>query len=585
MIVVANQPKPVSAHKRQRLIAEIVGDGHACKPATIHEALAERGVVNAKTGRPFSLATVRNDLRTLEAQQTVTREIIGRYEVVQPLWQSRTVVSVDKTQGDYAFWDKLRRGKAEGFRLGALFAMPLTQIVASYVLGKGVTLALAEQAEGTAANIEYTNGLLQRFGAKYHRLLHTLAVDKYGLGDQYVAVNPDASLSTISPELVTLEWDDLDYRRVTKVRVETRLEAYHITDEYTETGRTVTIRTSGKASSARLQMGGQPTEYENLIGRLPVVHFANDRGTNEIYGRPLYEALYHLFSRYDDLLEKAIDGAELMGNPIPAFEGMENISETIEANATQDDESYTDIDGNGETRNLINWDRLSVLFIGKGGSFNFKSPGAGFTNDVRDMLKSLFYLLLDYTRVPEYVWGGAISSSRASAETQQDPFHQYIEGRRVEFEGDGGDADLGLSARGGLHELCDVWLRTKALTDPRVVVGPVQVTWPELASEDWTRMREWVQYLHGANLITDETAVTMFGKIEDAAAEVETAREEADAAFEREQERMGDTFNGQLDAAERDAQQDADGGTTDQRQPFGADDEDDQGAPDMARAA
>ena len=522
---------PTTTRQRQRLIADLMAAGTE-KPSDLLAELRARGVTN-KGGRSFSLSTVRNDVKALQAAQPVT-EIINRVVTTTPYWKAKASKAFDATQSDYEFWDELRRGKADGFAFGALFAMPLTQIIASFVFGSGVSAQLSDSVEGNASNVEYTNDLLSRFMSRYHQMLLMMAIDLYGLGDQYVAINPDGSLSVISPELAEITPDDLDYRRYASVKITTRLDKYTITDEYSEQGRTVKV-VQGYATGG----GGKAVSeqrFENLIGTLPIVHFANDRGTNELYGRPIYEALYKLMSRYDDLIEKAIDGAELMGNPVPVFEGMENINETVSANKTQDDETYTDSDGNEETRTLLRFDRLSAIFVGKGGAFNFKSPAGGFTGDIRNMLKALFLLMLDYTRVPEAVWGGAINSSKASADAQMPPFYQYIDGRRMALEGIGADEGLGLQPKGGLYQLIDVWLRTKALTDPRVVVGPTAIEWPELEAENGELNLKWVSYLRGMGLLDDETVLRLFGQLDDPAAVLEQARKEAEERQAKQEE-------------------------------------------------
>jgi hypothetical protein len=540
----------VSTRQRQRIVRDLVRESGVDKPAAVHEILAERGVVNRNTGQPFSLSTVRNDLKGAASQPV--REIVGRTTAINPMWKWRATTSIDKTQTDYQFWDKLRRGKAAGFKLSGLLCAPLTQIIASFAAGNGFQVSLSDQTEASAANIEYTNDLLARFSTRYHRMLLNMTIDLFALGDQYVAVNPDGTVSRVAPELTEITSNPLDYRDYDSIEVKTNLEEYTITDTFRRDGRTININASG---SKKEQVGSY--EYENLIGCLPLVHFANDRGTNELYGRPIYEPMLRLLSRYDDLLEKALDGGELMGNPIPTFQGMKNITETIDANSTVEDEDYTDVDGNEETRTLINFDRLPAIFVGEGGEFRFTAPPNGFTGDTRALLKMLFLLLLDFTRVPEAVWGGAINSSKASAEAQMPPFHQYLHARRVALEGDGADVEIGQEAKGGLYELFDILLRTKALTDPRIVVAPTVITWPELGEANWEVLLKWVSYLRDTGAISSETALELFGKVDNPSATLDEAREELDEAWQYEQKHRAESFNGKLDAAEQDAAQHA----------------------------
>jgi hypothetical protein len=273
------------------------------------------------------------------------------------------------------------------------------------------------------------------------RSLLQMLQDDYSLGDQYMIVNPDSSISIPSPETVDFEYDKLDYRTPVKATITTKLPEATVTDEYRLDGRTVTIKWN---------KGGQEQvfNYQNLIGRLPVIHFPNDRSANETKGRPIYESLLPVFSEYDDVLMNGLDATKITGKQVPTIEGLKD-PEHIEVldDDNSDEETYTDTDGKTKTRKEIRWDRNPTVIFGKGGSFKFTAPAAGFTADIRDMLKSLFYIVMDRTRIAEYMWGGAIASSKASAETQTAPFEQFIEGRRLMLQGRGADELLGTQAR------------------------------------------------------------------------------------------------------------------------------------------
>jgi hypothetical protein len=139
------------------------------------------------------------------------------------------------------------------------------------------------------------------------------------------------------------------------------------------------------------------------------------------------------------------------------------------------------------------------------------SPQVGFTKDSLDVLRQYFLLLLNHTRIPEFVWGGALDSSKSSAETQLPPFLQYIKFRRLEMQGEGADPALGIDARGGLLELIDIWLRTYKLLNPTIVVGPVRINWPAIDLEDNLLKYQWGTFLSSTGKISDEDLVAMPG--------------------------------------------------------------------------
>lgn len=501
----------------------------------------------------------------LTSKQETVSELIGRVAMPDAgqanlyLSRMRAYTTVDQTIPDYEFYDRLRRCKARGYTLGGLFAKRIERVIASWTLGGGVTVELYEAppsassgdavAEPAEAN-DYTNTVLSEFitglldagrdhsdedqpltddDDRTNSLLLSIYKDALGLGDQYVIVNADASLSVASPETVTVRRDVLNYKRVLSVTIETRMEGYVITDEYRADGRTVTIKRGNELLSA--------TQYQNLLGVIPVVHIAHDRSGNETNGHPIHEELLPLYDQYDDLIFKQLDGAKLLGNPLLTFAGMKDINAVMNANQPLSAETYVDRDGNEVDRPQLKIDSNAVLMIGEGGSASFTSPPVGFTEDTKTALKSLFLLLLDHTGIPEFVWGGEMSSARASSDTQMQQFTKDISAWRQD-------------AGGWIVRLCKLWLMTKALTDPQITVGRLALKWPPLIQEDKEIRLKQIEFGRKESLLRGETALQLLDLVDDPQTEVEGAQKEAD---QRQQQMMANNetmaFGGALNRA------------------------------------
>lgn len=431
-----------------------------------------------------------------------TREIIGTAKayVVGNFWKSsirnRTESSIDESVPDYVFWDKLRHGKAKGFEISGLFAQPVTQIMASWVLSVRIMASLTNQLD------DYTNKKINKFLRRNHGEFVQMVQDLYALGDQYAIVNNDGSVYFPSPELVDVKYSLLDHRKIESVTITTKRREATITDTYTATHRMLHIDYADDR---------QPTteRYENLIGKLPVVHFANDRANNESNGRPIYDALFRLFERYNTLVEKGLDGAELLGNPMPVFEDVEDVDEVISANS-----SSTEFDSEGNEVDVIDWGNMQALFV-QNGKFDFKSPRINFTSDIREMLKVLFLLVLEFTRIPEAIWGGELTSSRSTAIEQIKTFLIYIQFRRLQLEGRGGDIEEDAQARGGFLELLDIWLRMKKLTDPRIVVDDVTMEWQGHSDLPPDVRLKAVQWASAQGWMSPKSAMAQMGLIDE----------------------------------------------------------------------
>ena len=91
-----------------------------------------------------------------------------------------------------------------------------------------------------------------------------------------------ASAGGVQSGSVTVKRAPLDYRMVLSYTLETRLDdGYVITDEYRADGRTVITKKGNVVIKTE--------EYQNLIGRIPVVHIAHGRSGNETYGHSGHE--------------------------------------------------------------------------------------------------------------------------------------------------------------------------------------------------------------------------------------------------------------------------------------------------------
>ena len=87
-----------------------------------------------------------------------------------------------------------------------------------------------------------------------------------------------------------------------------------IEDIYTATERTRIIRQEGGAPV------GEPQVFPNLIGRIPIVHIANNRSADEYYGTPELEATIELLQQYGEVIAAAISGNIRQGRPTPAID-------------------------------------------------------------------------------------------------------------------------------------------------------------------------------------------------------------------------------------------------------------------------
>lgn len=430
-------------------------------------------------------------------QEKIVSEIIGR--VSSPFRRTLTLAtkSVDETAPDYPFWSYLRRGKQRGYQIGALFTKRICEVDAEWTLGRGFTVETGN---------DKTDELVSDFLHEHLTTIMQCRKDASALGDAYVIVNADASLTMVNPDTVEVITDPFDYTNVIEYKVTTTLNTVRIVDEYFIDRRVVTTYDSGKAAVTET--------FLNLLGYMPVIHLANDKEVNEMYGHPIYEGLLTLFARYDDVIQKSLDGVEVMGRPIPVATGMKDPTIAKKENSTRTEVVY-DSDGSADTVDVVDFEDLTMLWLGEGADFKFASPNS-FSADSVAMLKMLFYLMLEHIGIPEWAWGGAISSSHASVDAQMPAFIRYLEGRRLQIQS-------------FICCLLCTWLAAKALTEPVAVVdeSDMDIDWPQLDKKDENLLLEKIKYADATGKITAETALRLMDLVEDPTAEIKAAEAEA----------------------------------------------------------
>jgi hypothetical protein len=443
-----------------------------------------------------------------------TRRVKRTFDEVGFIWQS-----VDYQQTDYAWWDAFRHGLKKGYEFASIVAISLLETIANHVMGKGVSAILAPVQDKRMTNkIEYTNDTLSQWMRANQKDFKQLYVDYLALGDQYVVVNPDASLTFISPNLVEqLFEDELQPGKVTGYRITVSGEKSTVITTYTDTERIIKVKKSGQEEFTTFTK-------KVLIGQNPVVPFHYNKGRNEVSGRPFYQSLLNLFSELNDLIIKGVQGGKVAGNPVPVFENLHDPDETLRLNATEEEETYFNKDGDEEERVTIKWDGSSVILLGEGGRFKFASPNVGFSKDINDLIQLLLTLVKSKGHTPDHVWGGADKTTQAGAEAETPSWVMFLEGMRDEFNGVATDDNLNIKATSGFYLLLDTWLKTKALSDPKIFVGPTILIYPDLTEFDRKLKFEIVKWAHSRTLLTNLTTLTQLKLVENPRDELEAAQ-------------------------------------------------------------
>jgi hypothetical protein len=408
---------------------------------------------------------------------------------------------------DYAFWDKARRGKAAGLEISGLFIKPLASKIAAWTLGRKPNWKTDDAPSQEA---------LSNWWAEHHAGVLRAWREALALGDHFVVINADLSLTALSPDVVDPIVSEDDYSQIVGWRI---TEVYEhpdrpadrmvIVDEYTATERVRTITKNGAAQSVE--------HFPNMIGLVPVIHIPNIGGSDEVFGRPEGEALIPALQKYGDVLNSGIDGVIRQGHSTPTihFDDPSALDKFWALYGHQSTQTLED--GTTETTNYVEFDADQLVTISNG-TFDWKSP-MSFSVDTQNVLALLFWLILQHTEVPEFIWGNAIASSQASAEAQLPPFVTYIETRQGEIAK-------------WLTDIGEVVLGYLSLVEPGVRVQKPTPQFKSLIGDDKRLTLDTLSWAFAERLLDRRTALMLAPvEVEDIDSVLEKAKQEQEEAI------------------------------------------------------
>ena len=437
--------------------------------------------------------------------RTFTRRWHSAYQPPINTWQ----------RSDYAYWRKAYYCQAKGLELSGLFCKPLVNKISSWVLGRAPRWRCDDLASQEA---------LEQWWNEVHPDILQAYRSSKKQGDAFLVINSDLTVTLLAPDYVDPIVADDDYSHITGWRVTQTLQNPDNADRMTTIDEYYVDRRIHRVQVNSIER--ETTTYPNLIGMLPIVLIANNAEVGKTFGHAEAEALLPTLHRYGEVMDAAIEGNILQGRPTPV----------ITFGTVQDENKFWALYGSKQTAQLpdgtsqsvetLNVDLSQILTI-TNGSFEFKSPG-NFSADVVAILEILFYLILEYTEIPEFVMGNAISSSKASAETQMPVFERFIEGQ----QSDGKD---------WLTEVSTIALAYLSLIEPGVVAQTPTLQWRKL-TQDGRLMLDTIVWAVQVGLLDRRTALLL------APVEVEDIDQVLEAADAEKQARHHHSYSHRIEA-------------------------------------
>jgi hypothetical protein len=254
--------------------------------------------------------------------------------------------------------------------------------------------------------------------------------------------------------------------------------SYTLVERITQDRRTVHIEEGTGRPSDEVRERYGDLDGPNPWGFVPVVHFKNEPDDHALFGVSELESVEPILQAYHEVMLHAVQGTRLFSWPKIKF-------------VVRDPDQFLDDNAPGwRNGSQVNWQDKEVLIL-RAGTRDTPSDDAAFlqanagTADVSKLLELLYACVIEASEVPEFVFGAAIASSRASVSEQLLPFEKTIDRKRLMLASPFGDLGTmyALMAR-RTGELTNE--RGDRLTERAVTGGDrdVEVDWPELAPRD-----------------------------------------------------------------------------------------------------
>lgn len=172
--------------------------------------------------------------------------------------------------------------------------------------------------------------------------------------------------------------------------------------------------------------GVEPGEEPNPWGFLPIVQFSNERDSSAANGRSDLESIEPFMKAYHDVMLHAIQGSKLHSTPRLKLQ-LKDVARFLQNNFGVEDPAKFAREGK-----TINLDGHELLIFQDDEDAEFIEAQSAI-GSAKDLLKLIFYCIIDVSETPELAFGVHMASSHASAKEQTPILIRRVARKREHF--------------------------------------------------------------------------------------------------------------------------------------------------------
>lgn len=420
-------------------------------------------------------------MSNLRKKPSFIQRILGEISVLRSSWPSSwgfqymTPYRLDSSRVDYALARELYRNTNDKYKLGAGFARPIVDTCAGFMGAPHFTHPDPETDAALEADVERWTGQLLRLNRNAVRDGDVFARVVRASSRFDPKKREEFGLRLIPPEWVTPvpdpltgAWQQLVIRYpVTVIDEQGRtVTEYTLTEVLTDKARTIEADARAPADvRARNRM------EENPWGFIPVVHFKNEAEETQLYGASDLEPVEPFMKAYHDTMLFAVQGSKYFSRPKVKFR-LNDVKKFLEDNFSPEEIQV----------GKLKFADKEIFLLQDQDDAEFISADSGLQG-ITTLLKFIFFCIVDVSQTPEFAFGTAVQSSKASVSEQMVPLARKIRRKRGLFEEPYG-------------ELASMYLAMWSKVENRVLdTYRVDIGWDELSPKNDKEVAETIKIL------------------------------------------------------------------------------------------
>lgn len=351
-------------------------------------------------------------------------------EMMRITGTSYSTYQLDSSKVDYELARKLYQNKDDKRKLGAAFVKPIINSTVGFM---GVPHFTIED--------ETAQEVLNDFVLENTSRMTRTHSNSLKLGDCFVWITREKRHNPLYPEkkerliyniIPPEEVKDIILDPITKEPIAYILESKQEWSDLSEVKRSCTIKQRITAIERVVEITGDKPEgievgtFPNTWGFIPIIHFKNEPDETMKYGQSDIEPIEPYIKAYHDVMLHALKGSKMHSTPKLKLT-LKDVASFLANNFGVEDPIKFAKEGKS-----INLDGHEILFFTEGEDAEFVEVKSA-TGDAKDLLKVLFYCIVDVSETPEFIFGVHTPSALASVKEQMPIMVNKIKRKREQF--------------------------------------------------------------------------------------------------------------------------------------------------------